>query len=95
MTAVATAATPAVSPPPHIRPETAELRAVVNGLLEGSATAREMAEHLEHSDVVGYIRYRLFQTATLEGRIGLLASASHNQSRFLVLEVATGRSLLQ
>jgi len=95
MAAVATAATTAVSAPPHLRPLTADARAVITELLDGSATARNMAEHLEHSDIIVYIRYRSFQTATLEGRIGLLASATRDQRRFLILELATGRSLLQ
>jgi len=95
MTAVATAATPAVSAPPHLRPLTADARAVATELLDRSTTARKMAERLEQSDIVVYIRYRSFHTARLEGRIGLLASARHDQRRFLVLELATGRSLLQ
>ena len=94
MVAVTTAATPAVSATPHLRPLTAEARAITNELLDGSATARELAEHLEQSDVIVYIRYGSFQTRTLEGRIGLLVSAP-NYARFLVLELATGRSRLQ
>jgi hypothetical protein len=54
-----------------------------------------MLEQLEHSDVIVYVRHRSFQTSTLEGRIGLLASPTNHHIRFLVLELATGGSLLQ
>jgi hypothetical protein len=95
MTATAVAATPAESAPSHLRPTSAELRAIVSDVLERSATAREMAERLEQSDVVVYVRYRWFQTTQLQGRIGLVESGPDNPTRLLVLELAMGLTRVQ
>jgi hypothetical protein len=95
MPRVARAATPAVDAPPHLRPLNAEARTLASELLERSATARDMTERLEQSDVIVYIRFRLFDTATLDGRVGFLESAAHNHGRLLVVELAVGRTRIQ
>ena len=94
ISAAAAAATSDVSAP-HLRPVTAEARAMVDQLLERSATARGMVEQSDQSDVIVYIRYRSFPSAAFDGRIGLLAAADQAGCRFLVLELAMGRTLSQ
>src|SRR5712691_2965587 len=64
-TAIATAAHAQLSsqtPSPRIRPETAEARALLDELLARSPTAQQLADHLEESDVIVYVRFRWFAT---------------------------------
>jgi hypothetical protein len=95
MTATGVAATPIETAPSHLRPTTADVRAIVTAVLERSVTAREMAEQLEQSDVVVYVRYRWSETTRLQGRIGLVESGADNPNRLLVVELATGLTRLQ
>jgi hypothetical protein len=89
MTAAPALAEPPAGATPHVRPETREARALLHELLERSPTACQLAEELERSDVIVYIRHRVFTDATLNGRIGLLRSKE--PTRFLVLELAPAR----
>jgi hypothetical protein len=98
----------AVSPPaapPHVRAEDLYARGLIADLAEQSATARALIERLQRSDVVVYVRFRIFAEADLDGRVALL-SRTHNRApraaaargtldpRYLVIELACGRTRL-
>src|SRR5207247_4623616 len=74
---------------PHLRPETAEGRALVAELFERSPTARALLDELNRSDLIVYVRFRMFRSSRLGGRVGLLAAAG--PTRFLIVELACGR----
>ena len=63
---------------------------MIDELLERSTTARALADRLEDSDVIVYVRFRILDTAVLTGRIGLLSTVQG--IRFLVVELASGRT---
>src|SRR5258706_1975303 len=83
----------APEPPPRIRPDTPEVRGLLDELLERSPTARQLVEHLQRSDVIVYVRHRWFATDSVDGHIGLLSSNS--RQRFLIIELACRRTRLQ
>jgi hypothetical protein len=76
-------------PPPHVRPETADARALVADATARSPLIRHMVDRLERSDVVVYIRHRVFSDTALGGRIGMLSVAGG--VRYLVIELACVR----
>ena len=78
-----------VSRPPHVRPESADLRRLIADAADQSVTFRSLLNTIDRSDVIVYVRARLFPTETLEGRIGLLSAPG--QTRFLVIELACPR----
>jgi hypothetical protein len=77
-------------PPPHVRPETAALRALVDEAAERSPEIRGLIDRLEALDVTVYIRTRLFTQIDLEGRVALMAATTGR--RYLMIELACGRS---
>jgi len=89
MTAALALAGPPAAAAPHVRPESVEARTLLHELLDRSPTARQLVEELERSDLIVYIRHRVFTDTTLNGRIGLLRS--NEPTRFLVLELAAAR----
>jgi len=82
------AETPALTTPPHLRPETQEGRALLDELTDRSATARTLVAHIEQSDVVVYVRLRALESQ-LDGRTGFLSAAAGQ--RYFVIELACGR----
>jgi hypothetical protein len=80
--------------PPHIRPESKELRALVEEAARRSPIVRDLIDQIDRSDLTVYIRTRKFEGSELDGRVGILATAG--QSRYVVIELACGRmDLLQ
>jgi hypothetical protein len=77
---------------PHLRVEAADVRQLLQELIDRSPTARSLVERLERSDLIVYLRVQLFTTNELDGRVGLLAAVP--QHRYLAIEVACGRSRL-
>src|SRR5689334_20032977 len=77
------------APPPHIRYDSVDARALGDALTASSPTARALVERLEHSDLIVYVRHRVFPSFTIDGRIALLASTGRN--RFVVVELACAR----
>lgn len=75
---------------PHLRPEDTEGRALAAELFERSPTARALLEELNRSDVIAYVRFRIFRSTRLDGRVGLLSGA--RRTRFLIVELACGRN---
>jgi hypothetical protein len=57
---------------PHVRPEGADLRALVADARERSVTFRTIADRLERSDVIVYVRAQHFPAPRLDGRIGFV-----------------------
>jgi hypothetical protein len=77
---------------PHVRPETRDARQLLDQLTTRSITARSLVDRLDDSDVVVYVRHRVFTVSTLDGRIGFLQSTQ--PSRYLIVELACGRPQL-
>jgi hypothetical protein len=76
---------------PHVRPAP-ELRALVSDAANRSEAIRALIDRLETLDVTVYIRPVTFIYSDLEGRVALLAGSTGH--RYLVIELACGRSLL-
>jgi hypothetical protein len=77
---------------PHVRPETAMLRALTTQAAARSPLVHELIDRLDRTDVVVYIRHRTFGSVLLDGRIGILSAAGGR--RYLVIELACDRSEL-
>lgn len=79
---------------PHLRPDGAELRALVVETRERSATFRHLVDRIEHSDLLVYVRVQHFPTERLEGRIGFVhGSTGPAGARVLLVELACPRPL--
>ena len=79
-------------PVPHLRPETATLRALTAQGAARSPLVHELIDRLDGTDVVVYVRHRTFGSVLLDGRIGILSAAGGR--RYLVIELACDRSEL-
>ena len=77
---------------PHLRPETATLRALTAQAAARSSIVHELIDRLDRTDVVVYVRHRTFGPVLLDGRIGILSAAGG--LRYLVIELACDRSEL-
>jgi hypothetical protein len=75
--------------PPHVRSESAVLRAMVDEAARRSPEIRGLTDQLQELDVAVYIRTRLFTDPDLEGRVALLSATAGR--RYLVIELACGR----
>ena len=84
----------AQAPPPHVRAESPEGRALIAELAERSAIGHALLDALQRADVLVYVRYRVFATSSLEGRIGLVPSGGGRQ-RVLIVEIACLRGHLE
>jgi hypothetical protein len=82
----------AADPVPHVRPETAMLRALTTQAAARSPLVHELIARLDRSEVVVYIRHRMFGSVLLDGRIGILSAVG--ERRYLVIELACDRSEL-
>ncbi len=74
----------------HVRAESREIEAIIRQASDGSSTFRALVDRLQSSDVIVYVRMKLFPSGTLDGRIGLLSASS--PTRFLVIELACPRA---
>ena len=81
-----------VTPSPHVRPLSLEMRDFVRDAAERSPSARALLAQIEESDLVVYVRMQPFETTTIDGRTALVAAAAG--IRYLVVELACGRSQL-
>jgi len=81
-----------VSAAPHVRPESTDLRELLDELTDRSATARGLVRALDDSDVLVYVRHRLFTESLLDGRTGLLRC--DRPSRYVIIELAPARQHL-
>ena len=72
--------------PPHVRPENAEGVALIHDASERSPVIRNLLDQLERSDVVVYLRFRVFSSSEIDGRLVFLSSAGGR--RYLVIELA-------
>ncbi len=93
MTAALALADPPVGAAPHVRPETDDALAMLRELTTHSPTAWHLVESIEQSNIIVYIRHRVFTATTLNGRIGLLRS--EQTTSFLILELAAGRPTVE
>jgi hypothetical protein len=75
--------------PPHIRPESPELRALIDEAARRSPVVRDLIDRIDRSDVTVYIRTRKFAGGELDGRVGILSTTARH--RYLVVELACGR----
>ena len=75
--------------PPHLRPDPA-LRPFVDESARRSPSIRALIDRLEATDVIVYVRMRVFDQTALEGRVGMLTTTAAGQ-RYLVIELACGR----
>ena len=80
---------PSDPPSSHVRPDAA-LRPFVQESARRSPSIRELLDRLERTDVIVYVRTRVFNQTALEGRIGILTTAADGQ-RYLLIELACGR----
>jgi hypothetical protein len=81
------------TPAPRVRPETPQAADLLEELVQRSTTARRLTIALEQSDVVVYVRHRMFAGSTLNGRIGFVRSDL--PTRFLIIEIGCPRSRLE
>lgn len=86
--APAAAQTPAR--PPHVRPQSRDAQHFVEEAVAASPTVRELMARLDESDVIAYLRFRVFAEIGFEGRLRFL-TASGGQ-RFVVIELACVRT---
>ena len=77
-------------PPPRVRPGTDDTRRLVADAVARSPAVRRMVDRLERSDLVVYIRHRVFVESAIEGWIGMLSAAGGR--RYVVIELACGRT---
>jgi hypothetical protein len=77
------------TPPPHVRSGSPELIALVDQASRRSPRVRDLIDELEQSDVVVYLRFRSFDTTSLDGRLTFLSKAGGR--RYVVVELACGR----
>ena len=69
--------------PPHVRGATLDAALLLDEARARSATVRELLDRLEHSDLLIYVRYEWFSSASLRGRIGFVATG-HEQRLFAI-----------
>ena len=81
------------TPAPRVRPETPQAVDLLEELVQRSTTARNLTIALEQSDVVVYVRHRMFAGSTLNGRIGFVRSDM--PTRFLIIEIGCPRTRLE
>ena len=67
--------------------------ALIRDLVARSATGRELVDQIDRSDLVVYVRRRLFTTTTLNGRIGFVQSDCSR--RLVAIEVAAPRNYIE
>lgn len=89
LTAALALADPPAGAPPHVRPETADAQSLLDELIARSPTARALVGELDRSTVLVYLRYRVFISARLNGRIGLVRSS--RPTRTLIVELPCSR----
>jgi hypothetical protein len=65
--------------PMRLRGATLDAVHLLRELVARSPTGRDLVDRLERSDLVVYVRYEWFQTLTLRGRIGAIASSGHGR----------------
>jgi hypothetical protein len=85
--------TAAAQPAVHqsrLRATSPDLQRLIDEASERSETFRALVDEIERSDVIVYVRTRLFASRLLEGRIGFLGTQAN--VRFLAIELACPRT---
>jgi hypothetical protein len=74
----------------HVRGTDEAARVLIRDLVARSATGRELVDQLDRSDLVVYVRRRLFTTTMLSGRIGFVRGDC--TWRYVAIEIAAPRN---
>jgi len=74
------------SPSSNVRAETSGMRQLIADGSAGSAAFRALVSSVDQSDLVVYVRCRLFPEHELRGRMGLLSAAGGH--RYAVIEIS-------
>ena len=82
----ATASEPPASRSSNVRAETSGLKQLIADGISGSAAFRALVSTVEQSDLVVYVRCRLFPEHELRGRLGLLSAVRGH--RYAVIEIS-------
>ena len=77
----------------HVRGTDDASAALIRDLVARSATGRELVDQLDRSDLVVYVRRRLFATAMLTGRIGFVRGTCSR--RYVAIEIAAPRNYVE
>lgn len=78
---------------PHLRPDGAELQALVAETAARSPTFRHLVDRLERSDLIVYVRAQHFPTTRIDGRIGFVTGSNGATGmRILLVELACPRT---
>ena len=78
---------------PRVRGVDAAASALIRDLTTRSVTGRDLVDQLERSDLVVYVRRRLFTTTMLTGRIGFVAGDCSR--RVVAIEIASPRNYVE
>jgi hypothetical protein len=74
----------------HVRGTDEASATLIRDLVARSATGRELVDRLDRSDLVVYVRRRLFTTGTVTGRIGFVRGDC--RQRYVAIEIAAPRN---
>jgi hypothetical protein len=77
----------------HVRGTDEASTTLIRDLVARSATGRELVERLDRSDLVVYVRRRLFTTTMLNGRIGFVRADCSR--RYVAIEIAAPRNYVE
>jgi hypothetical protein len=77
----------------HVRGTDEASTTLIRDLVARSATGRELVDRLDRSDLVVYVRRRLFTTALLSGRIGFVRGDCNR--RYVAIEIAAPRNYVE
>jgi hypothetical protein len=78
------------TPAPHLRADSAAVRALIDEGVRRSPTIRALVDRLNRSDVVAYVRVRDLPRVQLDGRLSFLAACGGR--RYLVIELSSART---
>jgi|SRR5689334_12192068 len=77
----------------HVRGTDEASTMLIRDLAARSATGRDLVDQLDRSDLVVYVRRRLFATAMLTGRIGFVRGDCRR--RYVAVEIAAPRNYVE
>ena len=78
---------------PRVRGVDATAAALIRDLTNRSVTGRDLVDQLERSDLIVYVRLRLFTTTMLTGRIGFVGGDCGR--RLVAIEIASPRNYVE
>ena len=77
----------------HVRGTDEATTTLIRDLVARSATGRELVDRLDRSDLVVYVRRRLFATSMFSGRIGFVRGDCTR--RYVAIEIAAPRNYVE